>query len=518
MKTHCFTESRTLAHAGRTVRTSLPAHLLAGLLAVVIAVACLAGVIGHQLLTASSASAAPQVAISGLDGQAKVRASGITDITVSGRGFQSLQGGFGGIYVAFGWVDDPRGGSWKPSQGGKTGVNYMYVPDTEAKDNNGYLRFVTFPGSSTASAANGGTLAADGTWKLTMRTPGAKFNAVDRQGNQKTVDCTKVTCGIITIGAHGVHNPSNESFTPVEIVGAAGDTVSVSVDDSAAAANRSAAGHHTGGGGQAGTVENPQQAAVDAAAADLANGQPAEQDEAGDSAGAVDAGQAEELTDNTAEANAAFATVGLQQEVIQAGHVLGFTGQGFQPGEQVVVTLGDGSSGAGPLTAGATGEVAGAIPIPDDASPGTHTLRLTGASSEQTVEAQFTVAANATATSAENSSWWSPAFITVLCLAAAILIFVIVCVIVSLLKRRRARATVSEQPDQSDPYDEYDQQDDVDPEPELEEYDDATQMTEEISASHDPYATVPAASPATAPAERLSGGGRHRHLSSSDRW
>ena len=33
-----------------------------------------------------------------------------TELTVTGSGFQSVQGGFGGIYVMFGWVDPA--GSW----------------------------------------------------------------------------------------------------------------------------------------------------------------------------------------------------------------------------------------------------------------------------------------------------------------------------------------------------------------------------------------------------------------------
>uniref|UniRef100_UPI0015D63BE7 hypothetical protein n=1 Tax=Auritidibacter ignavus TaxID=678932 RepID=UPI0015D63BE7 len=202
---------------------------------------------------------------------------------------------------------------------------------------------------------------------------------------------------------------------------------------------------------------------------------------------------------------------------------LGFPGKGFEPGEQVVAPLGDGSSGAGPLTAGEAGEVAGAIPIPGDATPGTHTLRLTGASSEQTVEAQFSVAVNPTAASAEGSSWWSPAFITVLVIAAAILLFVVICVIVSLLKRRRAQnvaeataadplmdSTVEQEEDPHDqqPLSFQDQNPVPDQEPVIEDYDDATQLIDEISASQDPYDTVGAG--------RSSIGGRHRHLPASE--
>ncbi|OZG57157.1 CDF family cation diffusion facilitator [Bifidobacterium tissieri] len=137
-----------------------------------------------------------------------------TTVDLSGSRFQSVQGGFGGIYVLFGWVSDPNGDSWKPSKGGVTGETYRYVPDDE-NNPTGYDVFVAFPGDSTASAANGGQLAADGTWHAKITVPGAKFTSVDRSGNPVDVDCTAVQCGIITIGAHGVANSTNETFTPM---------------------------------------------------------------------------------------------------------------------------------------------------------------------------------------------------------------------------------------------------------------------------------------------------------------
>lgn len=134
----------------------------------------------------------------------------ITELRVSGSGFQSIQNGFGGIYVMFGWADS----GWRPSQGGTTGTDYRYVPDDESNPT-GYVSFVTFPGSSTAYAANGGELALDGTWSAKLTVPGARFTALDREGNPSEVNCQQVQCGVITIGAHGVKNANNETFTPV---------------------------------------------------------------------------------------------------------------------------------------------------------------------------------------------------------------------------------------------------------------------------------------------------------------
>jgi hypothetical protein len=134
----------------------------------------------------------------------------LTELRVSGSGFQSIRNGFGGIYVMFGWADS----GWRPSQGGVTGQDYRYVPDDESNPT-GYISFVSFPGSSTEYAANGGEVAADGSWSAVVSVPGAVFTALDRSGNATEVDCREVQCGIITIGAHGVKNANNETFTPV---------------------------------------------------------------------------------------------------------------------------------------------------------------------------------------------------------------------------------------------------------------------------------------------------------------
>ncbi|MFJ6540654.1 hypothetical protein ACIQMP_08400 [Streptomyces sp. NPDC091385] len=135
-----------------------------------------------------------------------------TQLRLHGAGFQSVKNGFGGVYVLFGTVS----GTWRPSQGGTSGVDYVYVQDSETKDNHGYQRFVAFPGDPTAYAANGGTVRADGTWDATLVVPGAVFPAKGRDGAVRQIDCRKVRCGVITIGAHGVANPRNETFTPVD--------------------------------------------------------------------------------------------------------------------------------------------------------------------------------------------------------------------------------------------------------------------------------------------------------------
>ncbi|MGG7466547.1 hypothetical protein [Plantibacter sp. YIM 135347] len=136
----------------------------------------------------------------------------LTQVQVTGSEFQSIVNGHGGIYVLFGWAEP--GESWKPSNGGTTGGEYRYVPDDETNPT-GYALFVAFPGGDTSYAANGGEVDAAGNWSGVISIPGSTFQAFDRSGNATTVDCRQVQCGIITIGAHGVKNANNESFTPI---------------------------------------------------------------------------------------------------------------------------------------------------------------------------------------------------------------------------------------------------------------------------------------------------------------
>lgn len=344
--------------------------------------------LGSLVLAAPAAMAAPAVSVSGVDGRAQASVDGPTTLRLSGSGFQSIQGGFGGVYVVFGWVDDAAGGSWRPSQGGHTGSDYDYIPDAETADNQGYIRFVSFPGSDTEAAANGGTVAADGTWATELTVPGPTFTAKDRDGNPREIDCTQVQCGVITIGAHGVVNPSNESFTPVAFVGAS-----------------------TGS----------------AAAAGASTGQDA---------------AAEDATERVAP------TVGVDQATAVVGRALTFAGQGFDPGEQLTVTLDDGVVSLGPLTAGAQGEIAGALQLPSDIRVGTHLLRVSAAGSGLTTELEFTVTADPAAataadllaaSSAQEPHQWTAAEIALIAAGAVLLLTVVVSFVTAQLRRRRAK-------------------------------------------------------------------------------
>ena len=343
--------------------------------------------VAAPLAVAAPAHAAGVVFLENESGTASADPEFATRMTVSGGGFQSIQGGFGGVYVLFGWVAD--GDDWKPSNGGTVGDDYRYIPDSEAKDNQGFQRFIAFPGSDTEGAANA-VMGADGTWSIDMVIPGSSFESQDREGAISSVDCLAVTCGIITIGAHGVKNANNETFTPV----------SFEIETAA----------------QAPAAEAPAQApAPDAAPA--------------------------------TPAAPGVARVGYTSASAVPGQALGFTGQGFEAGELIVASLDEGVSAVGPLTAGAAGEIAGVLPLPSDLRVGTHLLTLTGAASGRVAETDITVIGDAAALEAEAAAATpdSPAWPWIVLGVALLVAFVLVVLSIGTsiargVRRRRGEA------------------------------------------------------------------------------
>jgi len=275
------------------------------------------------------ASAASRVSIANDAGGSAIDRTHMTTLRLSGSGFQSVKGGFGGIYVLFGTVS----GNWRPSAHGKGQL--LYVPDSQSKTNAGYQKFVAFPGDSTAGSANGGQISASGSWSTTLRVPGSTFRATGSDGKVHTVDCAKVTCGVITIGAHGVVNGRNETFTPVRVADVFGGSSGTTTSTTTATTSESSSGSTGATTTTAGTVK-------------ASSGRP-------------------RLIVDRASAG--------------AGKVLAFTASGLPPGRQVTAVFDDGAAGAGPLTVGADGRLAALITLPVETGPGTHELRLVGAGS-----------------------------------------------------------------------------------------------------------------------------------------
>ena len=303
-----------------------------------------------SVLVGAPAHAAASISVDADGRGAVIDKTYSTTLTVSGKGFQSVKGGHGGIYVWFGTVK----GDWKPSKGGKSGVDYVYVPDSEAKDNAGFQRYVAFPGSNTSSAANGGTMNAKGSWSTKLVVPGPKFEAVGRNGST-TVDCRKVTCGIITIGAHGVRNGNNETFTPVKLV----DLYGGEAPDSAPTQSS---------GGGATSTSTPSGSATTAVPS------------SGGTPGPQSSGKKAKV------GKAAPAALSVDHTAAVAGRAMSFTASNLVPGEQFTVVLDDGTAAAGPFAAGTDGRASGVIQLPREISAGTHSLRIFGASVEASVK------------------------------------------------------------------------------------------------------------------------------------
>jgi len=346
----------------------------------------LAAVLATGLPTAP-ADAAARVTLANPDGDAVVDPTYATTLTVSGRGFQSIQNGHGGIYVLFGVVK----GTWQPSKGGTSGSDYLTVPDSQSVENAGYARFVAFPGSDTADSANGGSIAADGTWRTTINVPGGVFTtyATTSAGDQKPVrvDCRVSTCGVITVGAHGVANARNETFTPVRVA-------------ALATTSRSTSTTTTRTSGARPTTTTPQAAGT---------AKPA-----------------------VAPAAVGPATLEVDRASAQPGRVLAFSAEGLTAGSQVSAVFENGRAAVGPLTVGATGQVAGVLRLPTDLVTGTYELRVVGGT--EPVSVRFGVVAPRVPE--EASGWWPEAFaITGAVTLAGALLF-------AALRRKRVRDAV----------------------------------------------------------------------------
>ncbi|MGN0063218.1 MAG: hypothetical protein ACI379_03160 [Nocardioides sp.] len=353
-----------------------------------LAAVVLTTVVGVVPLGAAPAHAAGGVSVDNGGQGAVIDSTYSSTLSISGRGFQSIKGGHGGVYVWFGTVS----GNWRPSKGGVSGVNYRYVPDKESKGNKGFQRYVAFPGSDTAASANGGTMTADGSWRVNLLVPGPTFQAVGRNGSVVTVDCRKQTCGVITIGAHGVKNANNETFTPVRVA---------DLQSSNASTDK----------GSTTTTEVPQQGAT----------------------GGQDKGGVKVAKRASLEVDRAAAV---------PGRALSFVAQGLTPGSQVTAVLDDGIVATGPHLVGQDGVVAGVLQLPADLPAGTHELRTFGAGKSASVKFGVSAAAVDDAVGATSVDTDRPATAALVFagVAAAVFLGALVLTLVRLLRGRRAQA------------------------------------------------------------------------------
>jgi hypothetical protein len=330
----------------------------------------IAALVVGVLLVPAPAQAAARVSVKNDQGSSTVDPTYATTLTVNGSGFQSVKGGHGGIYVFFGI---------------KVSGGYLYVPDSETADNQGFQKFVAFPGSDTADSANGGTIKADGTWRTSLTVPGATFNAVNRSGKAQKVSCRASTCGIITIGAHGVKNARNETFTPISFA-------------DLQAAPRSAPTTAPTAPAAASSSDDPATPSQPAATSD-----------------------APAATTPAASGAAAAAALTVDQATAVAGRAMSFNVVGLGVGDQVVASFDDGIAAIGPLSVGPNGQVAGTIQLPAETRAGTHTLKITGTATTPSVNFPVRAAAaedaSATTAASEDVAWVPISFAALACMA-----------------------------------------------------------------------------------------------------
>ena len=309
-------------------------------------------------------------------------------------------------------------GAWQPSKGGVSGENYVYVPDSESKNNAGYQRYVAFPGSDTAASANGGAMSENGSWRVQLVVPGPVFEAVGRNGSVRTVDCREVTCGVITIGAHGVKNANNETFTPAAgargVRRPAGRLRGCRLRGARAPAPAAGAGTGTGSGAASTT---------------------------GSGAGTTGAGAGTPTTapGSGKPARGAKPVLEVDRASASVGNVLSFVGSGLPAGRQVTVVLDDGAAAAGPFLVGADGGIAGVIGLPADARPGTHELRVFGVEDAPTVSFAVTSAEDAEEAAAEEEDSDRAAVV----FAAAAGVVLLAALVLTFLRLRRSRRAAS---------------------------------------------------------------------------
>lgn len=130
----------------------------------------------------------PSVSVSPASGLDPAKA---TTLNVSGSGFDAQANGGVGIYLAFG----AKASDYATNAGGFLIAKWVHL-------------------GATVSSGQA-PMTADGAFTTTL--PGITAKYTD--GSGKVVNCLVTQCYVVTIGAHGMVNGSQETFTPVNFVG-----------------------------------------------------------------------------------------------------------------------------------------------------------------------------------------------------------------------------------------------------------------------------------------------------------
>lgn len=185
----------------------------------------------QQQCGTSLSSASPALSVD----PTSVPASGPTTVTVRGSGYltgpyRCDASKYGGVYVLFGWVQP--GQAWGPSNRestsprGQYGSTYVYPGagggGETRDDGSGTVRLVAFTPGGTSGSETAFHMDPAGNWSTTITVaPSFSWSNVVT-GESRSIDCTKVQCGVFTIGAHGIASATNELFVPVSFAATSG--------------------------------------------------------------------------------------------------------------------------------------------------------------------------------------------------------------------------------------------------------------------------------------------------------
>ena len=111
----------------------------------------------------------------------------------------------------------PSATGWRPSAGGADRAATTSTSPTARPRTTRASSVRRLPRLGHRGSANGGTMSAAGSWSHHARRAGRGVPGLDRDGNVRTIDCRKVTCGVITVGAHGVTNAPTRPSRPVRV-------------------------------------------------------------------------------------------------------------------------------------------------------------------------------------------------------------------------------------------------------------------------------------------------------------
>ncbi|WP_217135411.1 HtaA domain-containing protein [Leucobacter chinensis] len=131
-------------------------------------------------------------------------------VHLKGTGFPTTAengSNFGGLYVLFGWIDPASGDTWGPGHRGVSGKTFTYSKDIEPAGT--FQSMVSYPGNTTVPGFP--MMDSAGNFEMDLPLIASRFES--QHGID--IDCYRMQCGVMLIGAHGQKQAKGEIFVPV---------------------------------------------------------------------------------------------------------------------------------------------------------------------------------------------------------------------------------------------------------------------------------------------------------------